>query len=421
MLQDESLEYIQEQYEEKNMVLSQFGEQVNAHSLYEDIFEDLDREMPVVIIDDNLDGKRILSMSINDALEMGSCRNDVLLGGCTYFHNWISKKSAKDIYTFIIDYDNAYSGTLLKALQDDWKSANGEVFAKPTYIVNSGTGLHLYFVLKNPLPCYRRSLQSIDKIYRELAIQQSRRVYAQRQVQWFGQDFRIAGGKNKYNWENTIFKIGDKWDVFDLAEVLNVKDIEIMAKREIKPKTVKKKHVKRNYNNGWKTNPAFYNYALEQCHEKTREGNRYTSMCALSVIAWKCGVPEEKLENDLLNLLPDYNKGATRIIKEKEVYSAMKMYNEKAMETPRGSLENWQGWEYKPPKRNGRKQSDHLLRARTVQKLDYPDGEWRNKEGRPKKEELIREYILKNPNKSVMQIASDLGVSRPTVYKYKKG
>ena len=114
MLQDESLEYIQEQYDEKNMVLAEYGEEVSSYTLYEDIFGDTSQTIPVVFIDD--DNKHIVPMSIEDALEQSKDRNDVLMGGCTYFNNWISKKSAKDIYTFIIDMDNVYSGTLLNAL-----------------------------------------------------------------------------------------------------------------------------------------------------------------------------------------------------------------------------------------------------------------------------------------------------------------
>ena len=40
MLQDEALEYIEEQYNEKNMVLSAFGREVNSCTLYEDVFGD---------------------------------------------------------------------------------------------------------------------------------------------------------------------------------------------------------------------------------------------------------------------------------------------------------------------------------------------------------------------------------------------
>lgn len=415
MLQDESLEYIQEQYDEKNMVLAEYGEEVSSYTLYEDIFGDTTQTIPVVFIDD--DNKHIVPMSIDEAMEQSEGRNDVLMGGCTYFNNWISKKSAKDIYTFIIDMDNVYSGTLLNALRNDWKTANNEPLPMPTYIVNSGTGLHLYFVLTEPIPNYRVTTESLDKLYRALAIQQTtKRVYLHKQVQWFGQDFRMAGGLNKYEWKNTVFKVGEKWDIDELGKAVGLKDVHFIRYGE---KGKKKQPTKQKQQNreGWRSNRAFYDYALRNCRDKTREGNRYTSMCALSVIAWKCNVPQEELEKDLLSLLPDYNKGATRQIKEKEIYSAMKMYNPKAMLTQRESLENWQGWEYKPIKRNGRKREVHLTIARATRDILHPEG-WQNKEGRPTKEHIVREYLELHPNATKTDVVRNTGLSYDTVRKY---
>ena len=169
---------------------------------------------------------------------------------------------------------------------------------------------------------------------------------------------------------------------------------------------------------GWKTNRAFYDYALENCRKRTEEGHRYLSMCALSAIAYKCGVDQLELEKDLEGLLPEYNKRAARQVKPKEIRSAMKMYNERAMATPRESLEHWQGWEYKPIKRNGRKQADHLRRARAVQVVDYPDGEWRNKEGRPDKRAEVEAWHQEHPEAQRIDCARALGISRNTVAKY---
>ncbi len=420
MLQDESLEYIQEQYEEKNMFLSEYGEEVSSYTLYEDIFGDTTQTIPVVFIDD--DNKHIVPMSIDEAMEQSEGRNDVLMGGCTYFNNWISKKSAKDIYTFIIDMDNVYSGTLLNALRNDWKTANNEPLPMPTYIVNSGTGLHLYFVLTEPIPNYRATTENLDKLYRALAIQQTtKRVYLHKQVQWFGQDFRMAGGLNKYEWKNTVFRVGEKWDIDELGKAVGLKDVHFVRygeKRTKKP-TAKKPTAKkpRQDREGWRSNRAFYDCALRNCRTKTKEGNRYTSMCALAVIAWKCNVPQEELEKDLLSLLPDYNKGATRQIKEKEIYSAMKMYNSKAMLTQRESLENWQGWEYKPLKRNGRKQAVHLRLARANKAILKEIGEMKP-EGRPTKEHIVREYLELHPNATKTDVVRNTGLTYNTVRKY---
>ena len=416
MLQDESLEYIQEQYEEKNMVLSEYGEEVSSYTLYEDIFGDTTQTIPVVFIDE--DNKHIVPMSVDDAMEQCEGRNDVLMGGCTYFNNWISKKSAKDIYTFIIDMDNVYSGTLLNALRNDWKTANNEPLPMPTYIVNSGTGLHLYFVLTEPIPNYKATTENLDKLYRALAIQQTtKRVYLHKQVQWFGQDFRMAGGLNKYGWKNTVFKVGNKWNIDELAKEVGLSDVHFVRYGE---KRTKKHAVRTNRQkrSGWRCNRAFYDCALMTCRAKTKEGNRYTSMCALSVIAWKCNVPQEELERDLISLLPDYNRGATRQRKEKEIYSAMKMYNPKAMLTQRESLENWQGWEYKPIKRNGRKRAEHIKLMNFVRDEINGNKEWRNKEGRPTKEHIVRAYLETHPNATKTEVVTNTGLTYDTVRKY---
>lgn len=423
MLKDEPLDYIQEQYNDKNEILSAFGEQVNATTLYEDIYGDIyETQVPVVIIDDDLENqKHIRTMSVEDAIIMSECRNDVLLGGSTYFNNWISKRSAKDIHAFIIDYDNAYSGILLKALQDGWANPNGEQYAYPTYIVNSGTGLHLYFVFNEPIPNYKSATENLDKVYRALAIQQSRRVYVTPQVQWFGQDFRMGGGLNKYGWENTIFRVGELWDIDELAKAVGLTDIHFTRygeKRTKKPNQEHKKSHNKKRVNGWKTNKAFYNYSLEHCRLNTKEGNRYLSMCALSCIAWKCGVDIETLENDLLNLLPTYNKDAKRIIKPKEIKSALKMYNDKAILTQRQSLEHWQGWKYEPKiQRNGLKREQHLTIARTIKQAKKTMGIMKQ-EGRPNKQLLVEQWQQSNPQGTITECAKQLKISRTTIYKY---
>lgn len=446
MLHEESLEYIKEQYEEKNMVLSEYGEEVNHFTMYEDIFGDTEQTMPIVFIDEGEEqeqtSKHIVPMSIDEAMARCEDRSDMLMGGCTYFNNWISKKSAKDIYTFIIDMDNVYSGILLNALRNDWRTANNEPLPMPTYIVNSGTGLHLYFVLTEPIPNYKATTENVDKLYRALAVQQTtKRVYLKKQVQWFGQDFRMAGGMNKYNWKNTIFKVGEKWDIDDLGRAVGLKEkiidesgkvigyrdvhfIRYGEERTKKPVRITKKRTQKRV--GWRSNRAFYDYALRNCRDKTKEGNRYTSMCALSVIAWKCDVPREELESDLLSLLPDYNKGAIRKVKEKEIYSAMKMYNEKAMLTQRESLENWQGWEYKPIRRRKKplKQADHLKLARNQLAMMKEMG--LASPGRPKesggKYEIVYKWRQAHPEgkkaECIKECIKETGLSRATVYKW---
>lgn len=412
-LVDKGIEYIREQYDEKNEVLSAFAKQVNPTVFYEDIFRTLDLVVPVTIIGEEV-GKKIQPMTVGDAVEFAHCRNDVLLGGCSYFNQWISKRSAQDVYTLIVDYDNAYSGILQNALRNDWKNDNGVQYAKPTYIVNSGTGLHLYFVFTEPVPCYHKQLGQLDMLYRRLAEQQITRHYVPEQIQWFGQDFRMVGGKGKNGWENVAFRYGPKWDIDELAAFYRM-DFHFIRNGEKRPPLKTFSKYKRAHRQGWRSNRAFYDYSVSSCREKTKEGNRYLSMCALTVIAWKCNVPLEEVKRDLYKLLPIYNQGAKRIVREQEIISALKMYNDHAMMTPRESLERWLGWVYKPIKRNGRTQAEHLKRARAVQAVDYPNGEWR---GRPSAARIVEKYQQDHPEARPKEIVAATGLSKSTVYKY---
>ena len=213
--------------------------------------------------------------------------------------------------------------------------------------------------------------------------------------------------------------MGDTWDIDELGKAVGLEDVHFIRYGE-KRQQKKGPRRKRQKIVGWKTNRAFYDYALENCRKRTEEGHRYLSMCALSAIAYKCGVDQLELEKDLEGLLPEYNKRAARQVKPKEIRSAMKMYNERAMATPRESLEHWQGWEYKPIKRNGQKQRDHLEEARAIRDIRAKRrGEaWYANNGRPDKRAEVETWQREHPEAQRIDCARALGISRNTVAKY---
>ena len=46
--------------------------------------------------------------------------------------------------------------------------------------------------------------------------------------------------------------------------------------------------------------------------------------------------------------------------------------------------------------------------------------EWRNKEGRPKKEDIVKEWQTNHPEGRKADCIKETGLSKPTVYKYWK-
>lgn len=47
-------------------------------------------------------------------------------------------------------------GVEMPQLRDTLHQMNKDILPKATFVVNSGTDLHLYYVLKNQFPCTRR-------------------------------------------------------------------------------------------------------------------------------------------------------------------------------------------------------------------------------------------------------------------------
>jgi hypothetical protein len=61
-------------------------------------------------------------------------------------------------------------------LRDTLHQMNKDIIPKATFIVNSGTGLHLYYVLTEPVPMYPHN----QKILKELKYSLTRQIHRDR-------------------------------------------------------------------------------------------------------------------------------------------------------------------------------------------------------------------------------------------------
>lgn len=245
----------------------------------------------------------------------------------------------------------------------------------------------------------------------------------------------MAGSLNKYGWRNEVFKVGEKWDIDELGKAVGLKDVHFVryGEKRTKPVSERQRTKNRPKRQGWRCNRGFYDYTLERCRKETKEGTRYMSMCALTVIAWKCNVPIAEVERDLLGLLPKYNEGAVRQIKEQEVQHALLMYNEKAMLTQRERLQDWIGWEYSDNNRHGRTRKEHLWAELWKNEKGRPTTNVcrQNRElalaymrengeihGRPSKAEQIRAWREAHPDGRKIDCYRETGISRMTIDKW---
>jgi len=423
MLENETFNIKEREYYRKNDILSVLGESNSPYGFYEDLFGDLSVTVPYVV-SEGVNDKHLLGGTLDTIIDFASLRNDVYLPSCTFFKDWYAKKNARSVYGFCIDCDSVYSDTLRDAFQNGWdRNSNSCLF--PTYIINSGTGLHLYFILSRPVPCYSKQLDKITNVYRTLAAKETSTFFIgqKTQILWFGQSFRVVGSRTKDDFTTRAFKVGHTYTIEDIAIYYDLDykfeyQGEFIEKKE-KPKTnnIRRKYTKEH---SFKTNRAFYDYTLREAKHRTIEGQRYLTMCALTVIGYKCGIDRNSIESDLRSLLPIFNDKATKPIKDREITSALKMYNEKAVLTRRESLEAWLGWKYEPKvkrRKHPLKQEEHLALARQRKDEMRAEGTL-GKEGRPSKEQEVVRYIEQYPEAKKSEVAKALGVSRPTIDKY---
>lgn len=392
-------------------------------------------------------------------------KKDVLISPLSYFGKRKKKENARMAYAITIDLD--YVGR--SQLQDLLHQAANKIVPLPTYIVNSGSGLHLYYIFEEPIPLYpnyQRFLYAIKTAVTMMVWNDFTSGVGSKGIQFQGitQGYRAVGSLSKLgkHYPVTAYKVGSKItpdyllsfikfddSIFPIStEVAKraskalavIKTPELIKEVEdalCKEKTVslkeaeklwpdwyKRRIIEKEPPGHWKCSENVYNWWLKRISNEINVGHRYHAIFALGVYAVKCDIPLEKLRSDAYSLLEHFDalsvSDDNRFTKA-DVEAALKVVNDKkeAVRYKTVQLSRMSGIEIKNNKRNHRKQYQHLELARYTQKLDGIN--WREGNGRPSKETEIREYLQQHPgetNKS--KIAKDLNLSRPTVTKWMK-
>ena len=168
----------------------------------------------------------------------------------------------------------------------------------------------------------------------------------------------------------------------------------------------------------WTCKPDLYHWWIRKIKEGAVEGHRYWCVMTLATYAKKCAIPLEQLEEDAFGLLDLLNERGKQPFTEDDIMHALESYNDSYITYPIDTIVNRTGISIEKNKRNGRKQEVHLGRARAVQQFDDPDGNWRNKDGRPIVKEQVKEWKSANPGKKKADCIRETGLSKPTVYKW---
>lgn len=349
--------------------------------------------------------------------------------------------NARNLYAVVFDLDGLLETEdgRSKSLINLFAHIELDLIPKPSHIVFSGTGLHLYYMLEHPLPLFPNVMKSLAA-YRSCLVRKIWNPYItslsdKPQFESVTQGFRMVGTKAKHGRTVRAFKTGEKVSVDYLNKfadeeskidlVKYASKTSISEAKEKWPEWHQRRIVEGRSRGTWAIKRDLYEWWKRKIEEGATVGHRYFCVMALAVYARKCAVPYEELEKDAIDLIPflnDLDKTGNNPFTAGDVVKALEAYDASYITFPRHTIEELTGVDIPANKRNGRTREAHMKRVNVMIDFDISMGEKdvRYHGGAPTKEALVGAYAKAHPDANHSEIARALGVSRPTVIKWLK-
>ena len=312
---------------------------------------------------------------------------------------------------------------------------------RPTYLVASGTGVHLYYLFEKPIPLFPNVVKSMEKYKRELTkMVWNRHVTVSHtdetiQQESIFQAFRMVGTITKLGDRVQAFRTGDRVTVnymnsfvtkleyrhdCGMEEVYRSRLTRAEAKEKY-PEWYEKRLVRGEPKGHWICKRDLYDWWKRRIREEARVGHRYYCLMMLSIYAVKCDIDRDELEADCLELMAEFEKLTDREdnhFTEKDVLDALQSFEDRGLITyPVNSIANRSGLSISKNKRNYRKQAVHLRIARATLSI-MNDEQGKAVQGRPTQEQTVREWQELHPGGRRADCIRETGLSKPTVYKW---
>lgn len=384
--------------------------------------------------------KRAKRMTITDDLDMiadmAGSNDFCLMSPISYAGKSRKSSNARFMYALAIDLDGMTERKHCDFFMEQINRGHEMLqfvwgLPRPTYLVFSGSGIHIYYVFKQPIPMFKNIVEELEKLKRRLTwqawTQGASSLHDKVQYESLFQGFRVVGTITKDGGRCRAFSVGEKVTVEYLNKFVpeDHRAVSFVYKSDLLLQDAKKKYpewyqrriVEKRPRNTWTCKKAVYDWWIRKLKEGAEQGHRYWCIMTLATYAQKCGVPRETLEEDAYGLIPFMNTKGDEFT-EDDVMHALEAYTDSYVTYPIDTIVWRTGIQIEKNKRNFRKQALHLERARAVQNIDYPCGEWRNKEGRPDKLSVVAEWRSEHPEGTKAECIRETGLSKKTVYRW---
>ena len=436
-------------YKLKNEWLGQFFEEVKPKEFYRAVFPEGSFERAGHFEDGKANG--IITIVENDKAKNRIVFDDLgvidevkgaefaVMSPVAYSGRNRTAANARWLYGIAIDLD----GVEIPQLRDVFHQMNHDIIPKCTYCINSGHGLHLYYLLEKPVPLYKHLQDKLREFKYELIAKVWNRytsTFTEReQVQYQGifQGFRMVGTQSKLGKRYPVkaFETGERVTIEYLNGYLMDKskavtdfhyksDLSLAEARKKYPEWYEKRIVQGERRDRWHVKRDLYDWWLRKIKEGASVGHRYSCLCVLASYAVKCDIPEDELFTDafsLLQFLDDMSDDEHNRFTKRDILDAMQFYQENYVTYSRREAERVSAIPMPANNRNGRKQAVHIKYMNNQRAFKVELGECTNG-GRPKgsgeKSKIVEEWQRQHPDGKKADCIRETGLSKPTVYKW---
>lgn len=379
------------------------------------------------------------NMKLYDLIDQSD--NFCMIAPISYAGRVRKNENARFMYALCIEVDHLEPKNGLHELIWSWKRGFKAV-PEPTYIVCSGSGVHLYYVFDRPIPLWRNVFERLTEIKKHFTpfLWSKYISLASEAIQYesINQPFRCVGSRTKDNSYALAFRVGQKLTIEKLNSFLSP---EMKLNRVYKAQHTLEEAKKlyptwyqrrieegkdRGHYNRYK--PIYFNWIKKILDKDTGAvvGKRYNCLENLCSLAVQCNIEPEQVEADCRRVAEHFEEltdSEDNHFTEYDVLCALRTYHNASEQAYRRRIEyisNKTGIALVPNRRNGRKQVVHLMGARALQDInDKVNGtNWRDGNGRPDKAQQVYEYRTEHSDAKKADCIRDTGLSKPTVYKW---
>ena len=368
-----------------------------------------------------------------------------LCSGLSYRGRANRLTNAQKCHAMVFDLDAVGENELQNLLLRIGRAPAYRTLPQPTFIVMSGTGLHIYYVFDEPIDLYPNIKLQLKALKYDLTfrIWDYKGTSQQKEIQYqsINQGFRMVGSANdKYqeNLEVIAFKTGDKVDIDYLNQYTIQDENKVDINQPFAPTKYTKEEAKEKFPEWyqrvviegnreaakWDISRDLYDWWLRQV-DQVKGGHRYFFLMCMSIYAVKCNIPKSELREDMEEVFEEIASiEHTNPLTEEDMNSALEAYDRGYYNFTIDDIVKLTDIPIQKNKRNYQKQKHHLEEARMIRdlRMERQGKKWTDGNGRPKgsgtKEQLVKDYIKENPEDNPTQIARALEISRTTVYKY---